>query len=211
MKRFNSTENLCKHEKRIACKFCTKRFAKNYLKNFHVLTVHDKVKKHACKEENCDFVAVKRYNLTQHEMARHKKQARFECTVCSYVSSRKQPLVQHKCTRHECKYCHQKFRWIKELKIHIRSEHMRVGKKRASSANDGKSRKEKCSKTKEAKEKIRLMKLEWTESPLPATKKGTTERKQKLVIYEGSKLSLKEYRSAMLKEVVSFREEETKE
>jgi hypothetical protein len=212
MKRFNSTENPCNQkEKRIACKFCTKRFAKPYLRGFHVYTVHDKIKAYACKEENCNFVAVKRYNLTQHEMARHKKQAPFKCSTCSYVSSRKQPLLQHKCTRHECTFCHQKFRWKKQLKIHIKGECMRVGQKRNSSANKGKSCKEKCTKTKVAKEKIRLMKLEWTESPLPTTKEGTTEGKQKVVIYEGSELSRKEYRSAMLEEVVSLREVKTKE
>jgi hypothetical protein len=206
MKRRNSAENLCN--------YCGKRFAKKYLKNFHVFSVHDQIKAHACKEENCDFVAAKLHTLTQHDMALHKKQKPFKCFACDYETSRRQSLQQHLELMHDaqqqqCTVYHQTFRRKKQLKMHIHSKHMQVGQKRASSQKESKNRKQTCPRTKVVKEEIRSIKLEWPATPLPTPKNTTTKRKQKSVIYEGLSLSLKEYRSVMLKDVPSFPEVKT--
>jgi hypothetical protein len=201
MKRCNSAANLCN--------YCGKRFAKKYLKTFHIFSVHDQIKAHACKEENCDFVAAKRHTLTQHDMALHKKQKPFKCSACDYETSRKQPLQQHFELMHvaaqqQCTVCHQTFRRKKQLKIHIHRKHMQVGQKRALSQKESKIRKQTCTKTNVVKEEIRSIKLEWSATPFPTPKNTTTKRKQKSVMYEGLSLSLKEYRSAMVKDVPSF-------
>ena len=98
----------------------------------HIEAVHDKIKKHVCKE--CGYAAKWKNSLKLHIESVHLGEKKFECELCPYKSARRGHLKAHIDQRHEktgnyvCEDCGYIASLNSKLKLHMVSVHKKGNK-----------------------------------------------------------------------------------
>ena len=113
------------------CQLCIKRFPKNSMLKYHMVT-HSKEPQFQC--EKCEKKFKHKSYLRTHKKVTcssiNDKES-FECKTCNKIFASKDYLKRHSIIHttemlFQCKYCEKKFRWLKAIKMHYK---MHAGEK----------------------------------------------------------------------------------
>lgn len=106
-------------EKPYSCSFCDKKFRTKYEHRIHEF-------RHKGQLPQCPVCGGRYVNLTKHLLVHSTDRCKQVCSVCNKaVRKLKDHMLVHDEKRYSCQDCGGRFRTTRDLKLHIRSVHLR--------------------------------------------------------------------------------------